>query len=223
MFLTKTAEIADVVLPAARLVVRGRRHGHLERAPRAARAQGARPARAGARRTSRSSPTSPRRLGADWGHPTAEQVWNELRGALALARRHELPRASRSSAGSQWPCPDESHPGSPFLHGRLWQDPVEGPRAPFHAVEHDPPVDQLDDGVPDPPDDRPAARLLQHRRPDRRLHVAAAARRDARHRAGGRRAPRRRRRRGRPRRFAARRDRGARRATTRRCARASRS
>ena len=49
MFLTKTAEIAARGAAGRRLVVRGRRHGDLERAARAARAQGARPARAGAR------------------------------------------------------------------------------------------------------------------------------------------------------------------------------
>ena len=35
--------------------------------------------------------------------------------------------------------------------------------------------------LPDPADDRPPARLVQHRRPDRRLHLAAAPRRDPRH------------------------------------------
>jgi predicted molibdopterin-dependent oxidoreductase YjgC len=50
--------------------------------------------------------------------------------------------------GIQWPCPDESHPGTQFLHGRLWKDPVEGPLAPFHAVENDPPVDKLTEEFP---------------------------------------------------------------------------
>jgi formate dehydrogenase major subunit len=50
--------------------------------------------------------------------------------------------------GLQWPCPDESHPGTQFLHGRLWANPVEGPPAPFHAVEHDPQVDRLTDEFP---------------------------------------------------------------------------
>jgi formate dehydrogenase major subunit len=45
--------------------------------------------------------------------------------------------------GLQWPCPDESHPGSPLLHDRLWKDPIEGRRAPFMVVEHAPPVDTL--------------------------------------------------------------------------------
>ena len=50
--------------------------------------------------------------------------------------------------GLQWPCYDENHPGELFLHSRLWEDPVPGNRAPFFAVEHDPPVDKLDDDFP---------------------------------------------------------------------------
>src|SRR5438552_908957 len=43
---------------------------------------------------------------------------------------------------------DQSHPGRQFLHARRWKDPVEGPRAPFFAVEHDPPVDRLSEEFP---------------------------------------------------------------------------
>ena len=43
--------------------------------------------------------------------------------------------------GIQWPCPTEDDPGALFLHGRLWDRPVTGPRAPFHAVEYSAPVD----------------------------------------------------------------------------------
>ena len=50
ILLTKTAELADVVLPVERVLVRVRGHRHQLRAARAARAQGARPARRGARR-----------------------------------------------------------------------------------------------------------------------------------------------------------------------------
>ena len=48
----------------------------------------------------------------------------------------------------QWPCYDESHPGEMFLHGRLWSDPLIGPRAPFSVVEFVPPVDALDSNIP---------------------------------------------------------------------------
>jgi formate dehydrogenase major subunit len=50
--------------------------------------------------------------------------------------------------GIQWPCPSEDHPGSPFLHGRLWAEPMEGPPAPFSVTPWAPPIDELDDDFP---------------------------------------------------------------------------
>ena len=88
-----------------------------------------------------------RRLGHDWGRPAAEQVWDELRG-LSSWHRGMSYRRLQELHGIHWPCPDESHPGSPFLHDRLWREPMEGPPAPFSAVEHDPPVDALNDEFP---------------------------------------------------------------------------
>ena len=88
-----------------------------------------------------------RRLGHDWGHPTPEQAWDELRSlspmhtGMSYARLQEL-------GGIQWPCPSEDHPGSPFLHGRLWAEPVEGPLAPFSVTPWAPPIDELDEDFP---------------------------------------------------------------------------
>jgi predicted molibdopterin-dependent oxidoreductase YjgC len=89
-----------------------------------------------------------KRLGRDWGTPTAEDVWNEIRtlapkmfGGMSYARLDE-------NRGLQWPCPDESHPGSQFLHGGLWEEPLVGRRAPFSVVEHDPPVEMPDAEYP---------------------------------------------------------------------------
>ncbi len=146
MFLTKTAEIAHVVLPAAASWCED--DGTVTSSER--RVQRVRKALEppGQARTDLAIVSDlARRLGTDWGRPTAEQVWDELRslspwhGGMSYQRLEEL-------GGLQWPCPDESHPGSPFLHGRLWKGPVEGPRAPFHVVEHDPPVDRLDERFP---------------------------------------------------------------------------
>ena len=50
--------------------------------------------------------------------------------------------------GLQWPCYDEEHPGEIFLHSRLWERPVLGPRAPFSVVAHELPVEGLDDEYP---------------------------------------------------------------------------
>jgi predicted molibdopterin-dependent oxidoreductase YjgC len=52
--------------------------------------------------------------------------------------------------GLQWPCWDESHPGTKFLHERLWSEDKEqrGDAAPFSVVVHEPPVDELTEEFP---------------------------------------------------------------------------
>jgi predicted molibdopterin-dependent oxidoreductase YjgC len=64
-----------------------------------------------------------------------------MHAGMSYARLEEL-------NGIQWPCPDETHPGTPFLHARLWKEPLVGPPAPFVAVEFEPPVDTLSDEFP---------------------------------------------------------------------------
>ena len=88
-----------------------------------------------------------RRLGHEWGEPRAEEVWDELR---SLSPIHAGMRYARleEMGGIQWPCPDENHPGTLFLHERLWAEPREGPPAPFFPVEYAPPVDELTDEYP---------------------------------------------------------------------------
>jgi predicted molibdopterin-dependent oxidoreductase YjgC len=141
IFLTQTAELAHVVLPAAAgwAESEGTVTNSERRVQRVRRALEPPP---GARDDVDIISDLAGRLGCDWGHPTAEQVWDECRSlspmhaGMSYARLDEL-------GGIQWPCPDESHPGTQFLHARLWEDPVVGPRAPLFAVEHDPPVDRL--------------------------------------------------------------------------------
>ena len=88
-----------------------------------------------------------RRLGYDWGSPSAEEAWNELRslspmhGGMSYDRLEEM-------GGIQWPCPDETNPGSRFLHARLWEEPRQGPAAPFSPVEHRAPFEALDAEFP---------------------------------------------------------------------------
>jgi predicted molibdopterin-dependent oxidoreductase YjgC len=88
-----------------------------------------------------------KKLGRDWGEPDAEHVWNEVRTLSPVHAGMSYARLE-AEGGLQWPCYDESHPGELFLHSRLWEKPVKGPRAPFSVVVHDPPVDKLDDDFP---------------------------------------------------------------------------
>jgi len=85
-----------------------------------------------------------RRLGTDWGNPTAEDLWNELRTLSPMHRGMSYEKMERLG-GVQWPCPDDESNGTLFLHARLWEtDPVKrGNPAPFSVVEQEDPVDEL--------------------------------------------------------------------------------
>jgi formate dehydrogenase major subunit len=146
IFLTATAELAHVVLPAAAgWCESGGTVTNSER--RVQRTRKAVEPPAGARDDMDIVCELARRLGHDWGHPSAEDVWNELR---QLSPMHAGMSYARLEAlgGIQWPCYDESHPGELFLHSRLWQEPLVGPRAQFSVIEFDPPVDALDENYP---------------------------------------------------------------------------
>jgi predicted molibdopterin-dependent oxidoreductase YjgC len=88
-----------------------------------------------------------RRLGHDWGQPTAEELWNEVRSLAPIFAGMSYERLEKEG-GLHWPCYDLEHPGELFLHSRLWKDPVEGKPAPFSVVEHDPPVERPDAEYP---------------------------------------------------------------------------
>lgn len=146
MFRTRTAELADVVLPSSASWCEGEgtvtsSERRVQRVRKALEPPG------GARDDLEILSLLARRLGLDWGMPTAEQVWDECR-SLSPMHRGMSYRRLEALGGIQWPCPDEGHAGTTFLHGRLWQDPIGGPRAPLHAVAHDPPLDALSDEFP---------------------------------------------------------------------------
>jgi len=88
-----------------------------------------------------------KRLGHDFGDPTAEEVWNEVRSLAPMVAGMSYARLEKNF-GLQWPCEGESDPGELFLHSRLWKEPVEGRRAPFSVVEHRPPVEAPDAEFP---------------------------------------------------------------------------
>ena len=86
-------------------------------------------------------------LGHDWGTPNAEAIWDELRSLSPMHAGMSYPRLD-ALGGLQWPCPAEDHPGTLFLHGWLWEDPLPRDPAPFSPVEWAPPIDPLSDDFP---------------------------------------------------------------------------
>jgi formate dehydrogenase major subunit len=146
MFLTKTAQLANVVFPAAAgwCETEGTVTSSERRVQRVRRAF---PPAGDSRDDIQILCELGRRVGYDMGNPTAEQVWDELRSLSPIHAGMTYARLD-ATEGLQWPCYDEKHPGEQFLHGRLWARPVIGPRAPFSCVEQIDPVDKLDDDFP---------------------------------------------------------------------------
>ena len=146
IFLTPTAELANVVFPAAAAwcesegtVTSSERR--VQRVRKALQSPG------DARDDIAILFDLARRMGHDWGEPSAERVWNEVR---LLSPVHAGMSYARLEAhdGLRWPCYDENHPGELYLHSRLWERPLNGPRVSFVPVQHDPPVERLTEEFP---------------------------------------------------------------------------
>jgi predicted molibdopterin-dependent oxidoreductase YjgC len=145
IFLTKTAAMADVVFPAAADWCEA--EGTVTSSERRVqRVRAALEPPGDARTDITIISMFAEAMGRGWGRPTAEEAWDELR-SLSPPHAGMTYRRLDELGGLQWPCPSEDHPGSQFLHARLWSDDV-GPPAPFIPVEHVPPVDRLTDEYP---------------------------------------------------------------------------
>ena len=148
IFRTRTAELADVVLPASNAAFET--EGTVTNSER--RVQRVRKALdppGQARDDVWILGELARRLGRDWGEVSPRAAWDELRSLSPMHRGMSWERLEELG-GIQWPCPGDDHPGTPFLHDRLWStDPAtRGRPAPFSVVVDDPPVDELTEEYP---------------------------------------------------------------------------
>jgi len=146
ILMTKTAEMADVVFPAAAgwaetdgTVTSSERR--VQRVRKALDPPGE------ARDDLAIISGLAERMGRGWGYPTAEEVWDELR-SLSPNHAGMSYRRLAEEGGLQWPCYGEDHPGTLFLHGDLWDDPLPRDPAPFFPTPWAPPVDELSEDYP---------------------------------------------------------------------------
>jgi formate dehydrogenase major subunit len=148
MFMTRTGELADVILPAANSTFESEgtvtnSERRVQRVRKALEPPGQ------ARDDIWIIAELAKRLGVDWGVVTAESAWDELR-SLSPMHAGMSWRRLEELGGLQWPCPSLDHPGTKFLHARLWEEDPErrGTPAPFSVVVHEPPVDELTEEFP---------------------------------------------------------------------------
>ena len=114
IFLTETAALADVVLPAACFAEKDGTFTNTER--RVQRLVKAVDAPGQARADWEIISELIRRLGHDAPYSGPEDIMREIAALTPQYGGIAYPRISR--VGLQWPCPDEDHPGTRYLHSK---------------------------------------------------------------------------------------------------------
>ncbi len=112
LFLTETAEYADVILPAASFAeCDGTFTNSERRVQRVRKAIEPLPGQANWQTICKMVT----RMGypMEYNHP--EEIWNELAGLTPSMSGINFDRIDK--VGLHWPCPSTDHPGTPFLHG----------------------------------------------------------------------------------------------------------
>jgi len=141
IFLTETAKLADVVLPAASFAEKNGTFTNTER-----RVQLVRKA---IEPIGESKPDDwvlielADKMGYEMQYESAAAVMEEIAGLTPSYGGISYQRLEREG-GLQWPCPDAAHPGTKFLH----KDKFAGGKGKFQAVKYRPPAEEPDKEYP---------------------------------------------------------------------------
>ncbi|MGB9936536.1 MAG: formate dehydrogenase subunit alpha [Methanobacterium sp.] len=144
IFLTETAELADVVLPAKSWAEKDGTFTSTER-----RVQPIRKAVEGpgeARDDWAIVSDVAKRMGSDlFNYNSAQEIFEEVRKVTPQYAGMNRERLDKPEA-LHWPCPDEEHPGTPILHMERFATP-DGLGV-FKAIEYKPPAEVTDEEYP---------------------------------------------------------------------------
>ncbi|PKM83875.1 MAG: formate dehydrogenase subunit alpha [Firmicutes bacterium HGW-Firmicutes-13] len=140
IFLTETAELADVVLPASSFAEKDGTFTNTER--RVQRIRKAVSCPGESKPDWKIITEIADRLELNWGYNAPEEIMEEISDLTPSYRGINYLRIENE--GLQWPCPSQSHPGTPCLHTENF---VRGPGK-FHAVENEPPAENPDEEYP---------------------------------------------------------------------------
>ncbi len=140
IFMSETAKLADVILPAACFAEKDGTFTNTERRVQRV----------------RRAVEPPGQAHADWqiicavstamGHPMGyehpSEIWDEMAATAPIFAGISYPRIEER--GLQWPCPTPEHPGTPFLHAEGF---TRG-KGLFHEIDFRPPAEEPDEDYP---------------------------------------------------------------------------
>ncbi len=141
IFLTETAQMADVVLPAVACLEKTGCYTNTERRVQLGRAALVPPA--GARQDYEIIAAIAKRMGSDNFPATPEAIFAEIKALTPSYHGMTFERMEKEF-GCRWPCPKEDHPGTPILHvGKFARG-----KGLLSALEYKPPMEEPDDEYP---------------------------------------------------------------------------
>jgi len=140
IFMTETAALADVVLPGVTFLEKDGTFTNTDRRVQRVRAAVSPPT--GAMCDLDILQAVSNRIGLPMNYDGPEAVWNEIRALWPGVAGISYQRLEQG--GIQWPCPNDNHPGTPFLY----QDSFPIGNGRFHPVEFIPPAELPDDDYP---------------------------------------------------------------------------
>jgi predicted molibdopterin-dependent oxidoreductase YjgC len=140
IFLTETAKMADVVLPALCFAEKEGTFSNTER--RVQRVRKAVEPPGFAREDWKIICEVATRMGYPMAYSDSEAIFNEIRTVTPSYAGITYDRIEHE--GIHWPCPTDEHPGTPILHTRQF---TRG-KGLFHAIDHRPPAELPDREYP---------------------------------------------------------------------------
>jgi len=140
IFLTETARLASVVLPATCFAEKDGTFTNSER--RVQRIRKAVKPPGIAQSDDRILSEIMTRMGSDASYSTSEAIMDELRQVTPSYAGITYDRIAED--GLHWPCPNTEHPGTPILH----REQFTRGKGLFHAIDYIPPAEQTDAEYP---------------------------------------------------------------------------
>lgn len=141
LFMTPTAELAHVVLPAAGFAEIDGTFTDSERRVQRVRQAVAPPGECKPDWQIICEISS--RMGYPMNYHSAEEIFDELRRLIPTYGGMTYKRLDEN-IGLQWPCPTEDHPGTPFLH----KEKFTRGKGKFAGIEQEPPAEVPDEEYP---------------------------------------------------------------------------
>ncbi len=140
IFMTETAQIADVILPSACFAEKEGTFSNTER--RVQRVRKAVEAPGAAWDDWKITSEIAKRMGYPMAYKNAREIFEEIMKVTPSYAGITYDRIDRE--GLHWPCPSQEHPGTPILHTEQF---TRG-KGVFHAIDYISPAEQVDEEYP---------------------------------------------------------------------------